>query len=555
MKHGGFKACATVFLLASLLVLALQWGAGAYANSFGGNPDEAAHFVSSVLVRDFLGALGQGHPGEFARRFYVFYPKVGIGNWPPLLYAALGCWFLVFGASKASALVFTALVAAATATVIYRCGARLMSGGAGLFAAALFLLLPLTQESSDRVMTEHLVTLFILLSVLQYARFAASRTLRDALGFGALATVALLTRGSAWALLFVPPLAMAFSRDVRLLLNWRLWTSAVLVLFLAVPWYVLTRGMSNGAMVGTGGAPHAFFVAAIVKFPWFVWRAAGTIATLLALLGAWRVLIADRTQPAQPAWAALIAGLLGVLLIQCIVPASIETRFMVQLLPYFCLFCAAGVRVLLQCLPARMMAAPSPFLNAGLWVLAGPIVMAPVFEIPRSVGNGGYQQIAAALAPELQAARHPAVLMVSDSIGEGSMVAEIALRDPRPHTLVLRGSKILVDEDWLGRSSRERFGTPDALRSLLDSIPVGVVIVDTAINPDQARPYHRQVAELMEAEAAQWRLQARFDTIRYGHATPGAVSVYVRVPPPGSASLPEADPEKVASLMAPGARH
>ena len=113
-----------LFLAEALL---LQWLGGAYASGFGGHPDEAAHFVSSVMVHDFLVHPGAGQPMAFAQQFYLHYPKVAIGNWPPLLHGVLAVWYLLFGVSRASALVLMAVFAAATAGLMAAAAWRLLS--------------------------------------------------------------------------------------------------------------------------------------------------------------------------------------------------------------------------------------------------------------------------------------------------------------------------------------------------------------------------------------------------------------------------------------------
>ena len=50
------------------LVVALQMAGGAYASGFGGYPDEPAHVVTSLMVRDFIAGLDFRHPLLLARR-------------------------------------------------------------------------------------------------------------------------------------------------------------------------------------------------------------------------------------------------------------------------------------------------------------------------------------------------------------------------------------------------------------------------------------------------------------------------------------------------------
>src|SRR5271166_3501740 len=218
------------FALSLAVAVALQLAEGAYQSGFGGHPDEAAHLITAVMVRDFLAGLDYRHPWDFAVQYYLHYPKVAIGHWPPLLYATAAGWFLVFGASRTAALLFIAVIAAATSSLVYWTGKRLIARWVGGVAALLFLASPLVQESSARFMTEHAVTLAMLASTLRLARFASTGLLFDGLSFGILAAAAILTRGSGWALVPVPALTMVLTRRWRLLSRPGLWLAALPVL-------------------------------------------------------------------------------------------------------------------------------------------------------------------------------------------------------------------------------------------------------------------------------------------------------------------------------------
>ncbi|MET3130640.1 hypothetical protein AAKU55_000898 [Oxalobacteraceae bacterium GrIS 1.11] len=513
-----------VFLIILGEVISLQCLDGAYSSGFGGHPDEAAHFVSALMVRDFLGHIGAVAPVEFAQSFYLHYPKVAIGNWPPLMYALSGIWFLVFGATRASALAFIALVVAATATAIYAIGRKLLSPFAGLFAAALYVALPLVQESSAMFMTEHLVTLLILLSAIQFARFAETQKTLDALLFGMLASAAILTRGSAWALLLVPPFVIALTRNWRLLLNWRLWLVALPVVFLCVPWYIYAKGMSRGAMTGIDPtAPMAFFTSAMLAFPTFVGRAAGPILCALAALGIWQTI---RARQYASHWSALLALIIGILLIQSIVPASIEQRFMVQLLPSLLLFAGAGAHWLIRKLLPTTNTRPLPATAA--WLATAALIMLTIFNLPNRIRNSGYAEVASALRDGARGINSPVIFLSSDPVGEGSVVAAIAAANAASDPVCLRGSKILVEEDWLGRGSRDRFPTEEELHTLLDAIPVDAVMVDEAIVEQWQRPYHERLGKLLRRDTRNWRLGAAFRVVRHGQSYPAAVRVYLR---------------------------
>lgn len=63
--------------------------------------------------------------------------------WPPVFYGALGIWFLIVGVSRTTAIIFIAVIAATTASLIYLTGRRLIGRWAGLLAAILFVPSPL----------------------------------------------------------------------------------------------------------------------------------------------------------------------------------------------------------------------------------------------------------------------------------------------------------------------------------------------------------------------------------------------------------------------------
>jgi hypothetical protein len=78
---------------------------------------------------------------------------------------------------------------------MYFIGKRLIGRWAGGLPAVLFIASPLLQESSARVMTEHLVTLEMAVATLFFARFVGTEQVGNAFTFGAVAAVAILTHG------------------------------------------------------------------------------------------------------------------------------------------------------------------------------------------------------------------------------------------------------------------------------------------------------------------------------------------------------------------------
>jgi 4-amino-4-deoxy-L-arabinose transferase-like glycosyltransferase len=192
---------------------------------------------------------------------------------------------------------FIAVVAAATASVIYFTGKRLIGRWAGGLVAVLFIASPLVQESSARVMSEHLVTLGMLVGTLCFARLARTGRISDSLAFGIVAAVAILTHGNAWALGLVPGVTLALT-DRWYLLRWPgLWLAAVQVLVACVPWYVFALNMLKGIWPGAS-------YQALPGFASYLYLSVGLPVFVFALIGVWVkiVQVKPRTEIA-PEWA------------------------------------------------------------------------------------------------------------------------------------------------------------------------------------------------------------------------------------------------------------
>ena len=525
------------------LVVVLQVAGGAYASGFGGYPDEPAHVVTSLMVRDFIAGLDFRHPLQFAQQYYFHYPKVAIGVWPPAFYAALGVWFLIVGASRTTAIAFIAIIAAVTASLIYLTGRRLIGRWAGLFAAILFVASPLVQESSARVMTEHLSTLGILVGTLCFARFARTERAGDGLVFGAVATVAILTHGNAWALALVPGITIALTNRWHLLRRVGLWLAAVPVLVLCVPWYAFAPSIVGGRVGGVA----SLLVEAAPAYARFIYLGVGLPVVLFALLGVWETVlrIAPRANVA-PEWAALAALAVALFILHCVLPVPVDNRFMVLLIPSLVLFSAAGIEGIARWLAARL---SITVVRVGLATALIAAFGMKSFALPLQLRNGGYE----ALVQDVEArlSKVPQIWLVSsDATGEGCLVAALALGEPRPDGYVLRGKTILAGGDWFWRNTEDRFDTPEKLAALLDELSITIVVIDDQVAPDQQRPYHKRLKELVAGRGDRWELIGSYPQTRDGMVVANSLHVYARRP---VASLSVAAPviplERLKALM------
>src|SRR5258708_23859140 len=91
--------CLLLAIFFSLTVI-LQVVDHGFKDDFGGAPDEAAHYVTALMVRDYLLHGLSQPPVAFAENYYMHYPRVAFGHWPPVFYILLACWMTVFSDSR-----------------------------------------------------------------------------------------------------------------------------------------------------------------------------------------------------------------------------------------------------------------------------------------------------------------------------------------------------------------------------------------------------------------------------------------------------------------------
>jgi hypothetical protein len=241
------------------LLLCVYAIAGSFHAEFSG-ADEAAYVVSGIMVREYLtGPLWHGvSPIAFAQQYYASYPKVAIGHWPPVYFAIQGVWFLVAGVSRQSVLALSALLstgfALCTVLLCRREGLRWsMAASAGLVTV----LVPIHVGALLEIGSDVITGLAIFVATLCCQRWIDQRTARNGVLFAITAAIAILTKGNAFLLAFVAPLALLLvHRRIDWLRSRETWRVAAIVIVLVVPWYYFARGWLHDEIVP--GPPRSF---------------------------------------------------------------------------------------------------------------------------------------------------------------------------------------------------------------------------------------------------------------------------------------------------------
>lgn len=570
-RPGSLVAC--VALLAA--VIGLQIATGSYQAEFGGHPDEAAHYVTGLMVRDYLAAGNFSSPMAFARDYYDHYPKVAFGHWPPVLYAVQAGWMLVFSPIRHSVLLLMALLTGLLAWRVFVTARSELGLPGGVFAACALIALPIVQQYSGMVMAEILLTLLCFHAVEAFGRYLTHQRVRDAAWFGVWASLAILTKQTAVWLALMVPLAVLltwgcrpagdgiaansagqkYRREPPLMLRWSFWLPAGMVILLCGPWTYLTLEMvRNGWTHPTptwsfSREAIGFYGATAVQI--LNWPLLG-----LAMIGlVARVIIPRIRRRSACDWTVRASAILALLLFHVVMPSALEARYLIPALPMMALLAAGGAAALAEGLPTwlpRVKAASATARDHG-WQLEaagilrvhgvptlllcgiGAVCLTSVFAVPKK-GCGGFAPVAGMLLAGQNADNAPLVIS-SDAAGEGMFIAEIAARDARPGRTVIRGSKLMAHSDWMKLSYEVRYDTPTELMSALRELPAPVLVVDQGVPARNRLPHQHLVLAMLAAFPEAWEPLGTFDVERDRTVKPGAVAVYRWRAAPAEASV------------------
>jgi len=468
----------------------LQWRANAYESEFGGNADEPAHYVTGLMVHDYVAQGFPGAPVAFARNYYVHYPKVALGHWPPLFYVVQSVWTLVFTPGRASMMLLMAFITALLLAVLFAALRGEFPVGIATGGAALLLSLPIIQQFSRDVMTEMLLALLVFSATLAYGTYLDTERWQPAAWFGIWFALALLAKGTAIQLALVPPAAILLTGRWRLLTRFSFWLPAVLVCAIAGPWYLWVPGAQHESVARFGGV---HFASARLIGSFVTWsNMLGGGLNALALAGI--AMAASQLRKRSGMWTASLALLLGAYLSRLAIGAY-EDRHLIVNLPVLMLFAALPVNWWLnQRIPKFRRTAP-----------VAALVMAALLAFNLSASprkkHFGYSEVARNLLSHPEFA-HSVILTCGSAEGEGMLVSEIAMHESRPGHIILRATKMLASSDWMGWDYHALFRDSDEMLQYLERIPVGIVVIDDA---GRRTPHGQMLAQGIQAHPEKWQ--------------------------------------------------
>jgi 4-amino-4-deoxy-L-arabinose transferase-like glycosyltransferase len=476
--------------------------AHSYLAGFSG-ADEPSHFLNGYFISSYLKMHFGANPLAFATDYYVHYPKISIGHWPPVYYGVLGILFLAIPASYAWVFTLNVLLASlpaiGVAAALNRLGGRYLA----LAGVVAYMVTPLVAEGQIMFMVDQPLTACLLAATAIWIAYAARQTWVRAIGFSALAALAVLVKGNGWVAVLIPVFHMALTGRWHLLLSVKLTVAAILGALAVVPWYLVTAKIAADGFNYQPGLSYAWhalssnivFLANNVSW----W---GLALAVFAFIAEWRARRADPTR-----WnviAGLVALILSTLTLQSIVPVDIVDRYTAPALPSVVVLALLGLGHLVGLRHVRerkvWRIAASIFVSVAMLL---PGLQHLIQRLPKS--DVGAEATALLIAPGLA----PVVTVVDGAAGyEGSMIAAAAVHDPQLHNYMVRSSKMMADSNFMGSSYSLKFaGNAGVLAELARLGVQNVVLVRARDLP--AYPHSVQLLAALNQPGSGYHLRER----------------------------------------------
>lgn len=488
---------ALLVALFTAVVLLLQGLAGCFTTELSGYPDEPAHLITGLMVHDYAVSGLKNSPLEFAEKYYLHYPKVGFGIWPPLFHFVEGAWFFLLPASKISVFALQAFIAGLLATLVTVLTSRFYGWVLGVAAGLVFVSLPMIQVYTAMIMADGLMALFAFLSMLAFAAWAESRRLRHAILLGVCIGLALMTKSNAAALALLPVIGLLLLRQYRRLFSPALILGGVIALAIAMPWELLAMRLWTST-VNTTAYSSSYAMNMFLTHLRIYFSACGPVLFPLVAVGFFRKAILPYFhRTIEPIWAAAAALPIALFLFG-FAPLPPEPRYHIASVASMCLFAAAGFSWLADVASSLRGAT---WIRPALAALIAFLYVSITLTVPQRL-SFGYSNLAADLISNPRF--HRSVMLVSsENAGEGMFIAEIALREPRPSHYILRATKVLSRSRWNLDSYELLRKTPEEVMKYLESIPVRLLIVDDTPGPIKV-PHHGLLKQTVALYQDKW---------------------------------------------------
>ena len=474
LKHP-FESGARFWLFALLFIaitLFLQRETGGFSADRGNHADEAAHFVSSIAIADYLASGFGSTPVGFFIDYYAHFPKVAIGHWPPFFEFLQALVFLLFGANAFVAMVLQATIAGSTAAATATVTSRSFGALAGVTAGLVVLFSPVFLAMPDEVMADTLEALTVVAATVCWGMFYKERSRLSCCLFAVTASLSILTKGTGFGLTLMPLIYVAFRRDAGFLVDRKTLAATALVAVLTVPWYLFTYRMAADGFVYSWGWNYSrqaipFFLRGLIG-------AVGIPCVLLYGYGVVRCCVpsAKPNSDMPPGILAFAASSLAMILLAMLVPADLNVRYLVPALPGVVIVAFAGFYHALESVPSRLV---HKKLAQSIPLLVFIASTALLMRLPHPVSL--HSEV---LVRDIMASGQPNMLTLvsGTTLAEGAFIASFAEADRSKQHYVVRAQKALAVTSWMGDQYTLKFQTPAEIADWINDVGIGWIVLD-----------------------------------------------------------------------------
>lgn len=492
--HKSISAVAPTLLAAAVIVavaLTLQIASGAYRAELS-SPDESPHFVTGLMIRDYVAAGLPRHPLDFAIGYYLHYPKVAFGTWPPLLHVLEALVLLPFAHATWPALALVLVPTVGVALLLYRTASARWAPAVGLGMALFLISLPTSQWLASRVLADGFVALFALGAGLAWADYLASANTGAALRFGLFAGLSMLSKQNGLALLALPASTILLAGHWHLLKRRAVWGALILAGALGLPFIIWEWFTVVGTDPATTVGSHALAYAKLLMAD------PGPVVSALALAGMATAVHDARRGSSDPLWITLSGLVLCVVVFHVFVPNIPAPRYVWTAFGPLLLLAGHGASRIADRLAGSRRRQQACLAGAAALVCA---CAAWAFE-PNIRTPVGMKALADYLAHRTDC--QSCALVVSSRSGrDGAFIVEVAVRDRRPERFILRADKLFARSDWVGNHYEPLYETPDDIQRTLTTIPVKFVVIDDA--GAERVPHHMALLAAVRGHPDTWQ--------------------------------------------------
>lgn len=476
-----------------LLSIAIQLLSGGYKSDHGQGSDEAGHFVTALMIHDYLfGHFGE-NPVAFAKEYYLHFPRVALGHWPPMFEVTQAILFTL-GRNSTVAVAYQAIIAGLLAGLPAAVVGRRFGALLGFAAGITALLTPYALFLINLIMADNMLAVLVFASGLAWEQLYYRRTWRCSLIFAFTASAAILTKGSGFGLSLLPLFFLLIKRDLKSITCSKFIVSGALIAFATIPWYVATYKYAADGFNYSWG--WTFSRKAIPIYCAGLVTSVGLPVVAGYFLGVLRVFLGKADADVGHASTSL-----AMLFFACIAPADITTRYLIPAVPGMVVVAVSGLHVMFDAPPisAKIGAWPKRFGPAVCMMIS----VATIFQEPHI--EPFYATDVAKIVSNMGA--NPLVLVSGGIAAEGAVITAFAKNERLPYHYIVRGTKVLSSSNFMGSDYQTRFNNASDVDKWIKANKIGYIIFYT--DSDGNRFAHNgMLRATLESDTDYYKMQA-----------------------------------------------